>query len=167
MLFILSLLLSQLSVDLLPELIHELSNSSFDFLVNEIGNTLTHVSWNLVKVVLLSFFLCWTNLLTLSSLMHWSGLNHWFSLISWLVARLDWWSSALILYFLAVIRHLVVNQDVLSDQWNVVVDKVVPVIMLLIVVHQLLSLGHVNQLWSICLSTSLVASIWLRVYTLE
>lgn len=168
-LLILSLLFSQLSVDLLPELVHELSHPSLNFLIDEVANTLAHICWNLVQIILISLLFLWAHIL-----FHWrnhflllSSLHDWLPLVCWLVARLDWWSSALILDLFAVIWHLMVNQDVLSDQWHVVVNEVVPVVVLLVVAHKLFSLVHLYELWSIRLSTSLVASVWLRVNTLE
>lgn len=83
MLFVLSLLLSQLSVDFLSEIIHELSHSFLNFLVNQVSNSLAHICWNLIKVVHLLLRL--HKLLNWCHNLLWTSLNN-FSLVSWLVA---------------------------------------------------------------------------------
>lgn len=81
-LFVLSFLLSQLSVNFLSEIIHELSHSLLNFLVNQVSYSLTHVCWNLLKVVHLLLGL--HELLNWSNNFLWTSLNN-FSLVSRLV----------------------------------------------------------------------------------
>lgn len=84
-----------------------------------------------------------------------------------LVTRLNWRSCSFILDFLSIIRHFAVVQNIFGDRRDIVVHKVVSVIMLLVVAHQLVELIEIDKFWSICLTTSLVTSVWLGVNTSE
>lgn len=86
MLFILSSLFSQFLVDLLPEVLHELSHSSLHLLVNEVGNSLSHVMRNFLELFIVVLRSRIVNLLILDLLFnnrfllstrfdHWSLLN--------------------------------------------------------------------------------------------
>lgn len=165
-LLVLSALLSQFAVNLLSELIHVLSNPFLHFLVDQVCHSLAQVRRDLIKVVAY-FLLRWLGPCRQSCSLRCSSLDDWLPLVGWLVSRLHWWGSSLVLDLFAVVWHLMVNQHVLSDEGHVVVGEVVAVIVLLVVAHQWLHVIDVNQLRGVGLTSTLVPGVRFRVDSLE
>lgn len=139
-LLVLSALLSELLVDFLSELVHELADPSLHLLVDQVGNPLAHVVRDLLQLVVVVLGPRHLDLLVLNRghLLLWTSFYTWslcYSSILRFVSRFDWWGSSFILNIFPIVRHLVVNQNVLSNEWLVVIDQVISIIVLLIVTH--------------------------------
>jgi len=166
MFFILPSLFSKFLINFLSEFFHELSNSSLNLLVNQISHSFPHVVRNLLKLIVIILWSLRINFLIFDRLscFLWTSFNHWplysiLRLISWF----NWWCSTFIFNIFSIIWHLMVHQDIFSDHWNIVIDQIVSIIMLLIVTQKLFNRIHIHEFWGISLSSSLIASIWFGI----